>query len=256
MHPALLRLERLAVQLAADPHVEAVLGLGSAGVDTDRFDDHSDIDFFVITDSAATKRGYLQEISWLAGFGSEVAYSFGNDPNGRKALLADGLFLEYAIFTPTELAAVPYAGARVVWSRGRLDLPTQGMSAPHPPENESGQFHLNEALTNLYVGLHRELRGEHLSAMRLIQVHAVDRVLALLRLEPATRLDHPDPFEATRRIERARVPASLPLDRMCPGYTRNVEAARAVLAWLTAHHDADPVIVGAVTELAATVERG
>jgi hypothetical protein len=35
-------------------------------------------------------------------------------------------------------------------------------------------------LANLYVGVHRDLRGERLSAMCFIQVHAVDRLLTFL----------------------------------------------------------------------------
>jgi hypothetical protein len=254
MHPNLTRLDRLAAHLATDPHVQAVLGLGSAGVETHRFDDHSDIDFFLVVDTTDTKHRYLQDTGWLQGFGGHVAYSFVNDPNGRKALLADGLFLEYAIFTPDELAALPFTGARVVWSRGRYDPLALGAAAPALTATDTVDFHLNEALTNLYVGLHRELRGEHLAAMRFIQVYAVDRVLALVRLDPATALDHPDHFEATRRIERACLPGGLPLHRMVPGYTRNLDAARAVLAWLTAHHDTDPVIVAAVREVTTTLD--
>lgn len=252
MHPQLARLDRLAAHVATDPHVEAVLGLGSAGRETHRFDEHSDIDFFLVVDTGETKGRYLQDIGWLEGFGGPVAYSFVNDPNGRKALLADGLFLEYAVFTLAELAAIPFVGARVVWSRGDRDRLAGGPGSPAPSALDTPDFHLNEALTNLYVGLHRELRGERLAAMRFIQVYAVDRVLALVRLHPSAALDHPDPFEASRRIERASVPDGLPLDRMAPGYDKNLEAARAVLAWLTDHHDTDPVIVAAIHELLTT----
>ncbi len=255
MHPHLIRLDQLAAHLAADPHLVAVLGLGSAGVETHRFDDHSDIDFFLVVDTPDTKHRYLQDITWLEGFGGHVAYSFVNDPNGRKALLADGLFLEYAVFTPDQLAALPLTGARVVWARPGYDPLARVAALPAATAIDTVDFHLNEALTNLLVGLHRELRGERLAAMRFIQVYAVDRVLALVRLEPATALDHPDPFEATRRIEGARPPGGLPLHRMVPGYTRNLDAAEAVLEWLTARHDADPVIVTAVRELTATLHR-
>lgn len=252
MHPNLTRLDRLAAHVATDPHVQAVLGLGSAGAETHRFDDHSDIDFFLVVDTTETKDRYLQDTSWLQGFGGQVVYSFVNDPNGRKALLADGLFLEYAVFTPDQLAALPVVRARVVWSRGHYDPPA-GAAVPAATSIDTVDFHLNEALTNLFVGLHRELRGEQLAAMRFIQVYAVDRVLSLVRLDPATSLDHPDHFEASRRIERASLPGDLPWHRMIPGYTDNLGAARAVLAWLTARHDADPVIVAAIHQLITTL---
>jgi hypothetical protein len=247
-------LDRLAEHVATDPHVRAVLGLGSAGVETDRFDEHSDIDFFLVVDTADAKQRYLRDTGWLQGFGGQVVYSFVNDPNGRKALLADGLFLEYAVFTPDQLAALPLVGARVVWSRGPGDVLAAGAPPPAATSIDTVDFHLNEALTNLYVGLRRELRGEHLTAMRFIQVFAVDRVLALVRLDPVTELADPDHFDATRRIEVAVLSGALPLGRMIPGYADNRGAARAVLEWLTAHHAADPVIVAAVRELLAALD--
>jgi hypothetical protein len=110
----LRRLDHLAEHLSRDAGVQAVLGLGSAGVETSRFDEHSDIDFFLVVDDVETKSRYLADPAWLGGFGGQVAYSFVHDPNGRKALFEDGLFVEYAIFTPAELAPLPFAGARVV----------------------------------------------------------------------------------------------------------------------------------------------
>lgn len=249
VHPTLLRLDRLAAHLASDDHVVAVLGLGSAGEETHRFDEHSDIDFFVVVDTARAKEHYLRDPGWLAGFGGDVAYSFANDPHGRKALFADGLFVEYAVFTPDELAGLPVVGARVVWARGDREALTSAPTSPSPTAIDTVDFHLNEALTNLYVGLHRELRGERLTAMRFIQVYAVDRVLALVRLDPASRLDHPDSFESTRRIEHADLPTALRLHRMVPGYQHNADAARAVLGWLTTHHLTDPSITRAIQEL-------
>ncbi|MFK5636016.1 hypothetical protein [Ornithinimicrobium sp. LYQ103] len=65
MHPNLLRLDLLAAHVATDPHVQAVLGLGSAGAETHRFDDHSDIDFFLIIDTPDSKHRYLHDTSWL-----------------------------------------------------------------------------------------------------------------------------------------------------------------------------------------------
>jgi hypothetical protein len=250
MHPTLTRLDELATSLAADPTVLAVLGLGSAGAEHHRFDDHSDIDFWLVVSDGAAKRRYLEQVDWLAGIGGRPAYSFVNDPNGRKALLADGLFLEYAVFTPGEVRRLSFAGARVVWHRPGAPFDPDDHPGPTVPTAlDSPEFHVNEALTNLFVGLHRELRGERLTAFRFIQVYAVDRVLALLRLDPDRVWAQRDPFESTRRVEASFT--DVPLDRMVPGYAANAAAAGATLEWLTAHFETDAVMVDAVQEVLA-----
>lgn len=247
LHPTLRRLDHLATRLSSDPSVAAVLGLGSAGEQTHRFDDHSDIDFFVVVDDAPSKARYLATTDWLAGFGGRVVFDFANDPNGRKALFADGLFLEYAVFTPGELEAVPVHGVRVVWSRAGFRL---GPAAPPPRGSVEGiDRHLHEALANLYVGLHRELRGERLAATRFIQVYAVDQVLFLARLGQEVDGAQPDPFDASRRVEDLPGGQPLPLREMVPGYDHNAGAAAAVLGWLCARHRAAPAMVAAVEAL-------
>ncbi len=253
MHPTLARLDDLAAHLAADPHVLAVLGVGSAGVETERFDDHSDIDFFLVVDSVGAKQGYVDDIGWLGGFGGEVAWSFVNSVDGRKALFADGLFLEYAVFTAEELPGITFAGARVAWGREGFSLP-EGRG-PGRPALDTVEFNVDEALSNVFVGMHRELRGERLTAMRFIQVYAVDRLLAVVRLGATTVLTLPDAFEPTRRVEQARTDAPLPLAAMVQGYGANADSARAVLDWLTAHHDCDPAIVEPIGELIRAASR-
>jgi hypothetical protein len=247
MHPMLRRLDDLAIHLAARGDALALLGLGSAGAEYDRMDEHSDLDFFVVVEDGAKER-YLTAIDWLAA-AHPVAYSFANDRNGRKALFADGVFVEYGIFTPAELARLPFAGARLVWRRG--DAPA-GIAESGPPPSgppfDTVEFHLNEALTNLYVGLHRELRGERLTAARFIQTFAVDRAIALLNLTvPAGH--RRDPFEASRRVERAYSPDVLPLAAMVPGYAHNWDAAEFTFAWLCGRFTVDPVIAAAIREL-------
>ena len=250
MHSTLARLDDLALSLTPDPEVLAVLGLGSAGLEHSRFDDHSDIDFWLVVADASVKQRYLGHQDWLSGFGGRVSYSFVNDPNGRKALFEDGLFLEYAIFTPEELRLLAFTGARVVWQRRGIPLDLDDHPGPGAPTAiDTVEFHVNEALTNLFVGLHRELRGERLTALRFIQVHAVDRLLALLRLDPTRRWTLRDPFEATRRVESSF--GDLPLHRMVPGYDDNKAAAHATLEWLTARYETDPAIVDAVRGLLA-----
>ncbi|MER7334100.1 MULTISPECIES: hypothetical protein [unclassified Micromonospora] len=251
MHPTLRRLDDLAAHLATLPDTVALLGLGSAGHDHDRFDAHSDLDFFLVVADGAVPR-YVDSIDWLAA-PCPVAYSFANERHGRKALYADGIFVEYAVFTVDELTRLPFTGARIVWQRP--DAPAglaESGQAPVGPPHDTPDFHLNEALTNLYVGLHRELRGELLSASRFIQSYAVDRVIALLRLTSAGTTHRHDPFDPARRVEQAYPPEALPLAAMAPGYRANREAARVILEWLEARFPVDPVIAAAIRNLLAT----
>lgn len=229
----------------------AVLGLGSAGAELDRFDDHSDLDFFVIVADTAAKLRLLSGTGWIESAG-ELVFSFVNDPNGRKALLADATFLEYAIFTVAELGGLAFTGARTVWLRpgAPTDLAERGLP-PTQPGIPTENFHLNEAVTNLFVGLHREMRGERLTAFRFIQVFAVDRALALLRLSQDAARRHVDPFEPTRRAERFYGPSTLPLAQMLPGYGSNVAAARATYQWLSHGWTIDPHLAAAVENVLA-----
>ncbi len=109
------------------------------------------------------------------------------------------------------------------------------------------QWQANEALTNLYVGLHRDARGEKLSAARLIQMHAVDRVLTIAEIGAGVA-GRQDVFAVERGAER-RFGAAVPLAAMVPGYDRNGEAALAILTWLEAHADVHPALAAAVREL-------
>ncbi|MGS2616697.1 hypothetical protein ACVCAH_19525 [Micromonospora sp. LZ34] len=250
MHPMLRRLDDLAAHLASRTDVIALLGLGSAGADHDRLDDYSDLDFFVVVDAPAKPR-YLESIDWLRA-PCPVAYSFANDRNGRKALYADGIFVEYAVFTLAELARLPFTGARIVWQRG--DAPDRLVDcgpSPAGPAFDTVEFHLNEALTNLYVGLLRELRGERLTAARFIQSYAVDRVIALLNLTCPGAGHRRDPFDASRRVEQAYPPELLPLAAMVPGYQHNRQAAKVTLTWLEERFTADRVITDAIRRLLA-----
>lgn len=252
LHPTLARLDDLAAHLARDPDAVALLGLGSAGVEHDRFDDHSDLDFFVVVATERAKRRMLDDVGWLAAFGDDPVWSFVNSPDGRKALYADGLFLEYAVFAAAELPGIRFAGARTVWSRPSagqdlVDLDDH-LGPPGPGPLDTVAFHRDEALSNLYVGLHRELRGERLSATRFVQVQAVDHCLALLRLAPDGAWRQQDPFEPTRRVERSLPIGAFPLAAAVAGYDRNADAAQAVLDWLRGH-DPAPAAVAAVTDL-------
>ena len=248
------RLNRIAEVLRDRGDAVALLGLGSVGRDLHRLDEHSDLDFFAVVDDDAKAR-YLNSVDWLQA-AAAVAFSFPNTADGRKVLFADGLYAEYAVFTVTELREAEYPPARLVWQRedapDGLDLPVR-----HPDQERSDiSYQVNEAMTNLFVGLHRELRGERLSAMRLIQVHAVDRILHVLELSAGDGATRQDLFARERGIEFQHRVRDLPLAAMVAGYRHNSEAARAVFTWLQRHCPAhlDPALLAVVKDLLEEVE--
>lgn len=243
------RLDRLGDVLARRGDALALIGLGSVGVDLVRLDDHSDLDFFAIVEDGAKDR-YLGSIDWLEEL-APVDFSFPNTLDGRKVLFADGLFAEYAVFTLGELRALSYPEGRIVWRRENAP---EGLERarrnPSRAAHHDAAFHVNEALTNLYVGLGRDARGERLSAARLIQVHAVDRLIELLELTEPDAGPRQDLFIVERGAERRFGPDVLPLVSLMPGYERNREAALAILDWLEKRADVNAALAAAIRRLA------
>jgi hypothetical protein len=245
----LARLDALGRVLADRGDALALLGLGSVGADIARLDDHSDLDFFVVVEDDAKQR-YLADIDWLEALGP-IAFEFANTADGRKVLFEDGLYAEYAVFTLAELADAAYTAARVVWRRddapAGLEHPRHA-APPRPPEPI--EWHVAEALTNLYVGLHRDLRGERLSGMRLIQVHAVDRLIIVLDLLGRAGAARQDAFAVDRAVERRLDASLLPLHALAPGYDHNREAALAILDALEGLVPVDARMAQAIRDLA------
>jgi len=240
----LRRLEEIAAAVSASGRALGLLALGSAA-ETARLDAWSDLDFFVIARPGA-KAALVEDLTWL-GAAAPLGHAFRNTGDGWKALFADGVFCEFAVFEPRELAAIPFAPGRLVWRDAAFD-PALAEPAPRPKaEAPDDDWQVGEALTNLLVGLGRWHRGERASAFRFIQVYAVDRVIALAGREaPAGGAD---PFSPERRVE-ARLPALAPdLAAMMPGVDRSPEAARAVLAWIERRRPVAPALRAAILEL-------
>jgi hypothetical protein len=244
----LQRLDDVGVVLARRGDALALIGLGSVGLDLGRLDDHSDMDFFVVVDDGAKQR-YLDSIDWLEAV-APIEFSFPNSVDGRKVLFSDRIFAEYAVFTLDELGAGSFPPGRLVWARA--DAPAgleRSGSLPGPSPYDYPEYHVNEAVTNLYVGLHRDARGECLSATRLIQQHAVDRLLTYLELTTPGSARQ-DLFALERGAERRFGPEVLPLAEIVLGYDRNREAALVILDWLEARVDVDRTLAAEIRRLA------
>ena len=242
------RLDDIGQALEKGSHALALIGLGSVGLELDRLDSYSDLDFFVIVEEGY-KLAYLNSLRWLSDV-HPMAYSFHNTEDGYKVLFKDGIFCEFAVFEPAELENIPFAPGRIVWKK--VDVPDtlgQPTSFPTAPQKRDKDWLLGEALTNIYVGLSREKRGERLSATRFIQGYAVDRLLELMEfIEPPRQVDR-DPFVNERRFEQRFPNLTSRLSTWMQGYEKNRESALAILEFLQAHFEVNQAIANGIREL-------
>jgi len=244
----LKRLDEIGHTLERSGHALALIGLGSVGLELDRLDSYSDLDFFVIAEQGY-KAAYLNSLEWLSDI-HPIAYSFLNTEDGYKVLFADGIFCEFAVFELNELANIPFTPGRIVWKREDVpDSLSRPVSIPTPRSKRSQEFLLGEALTNIYVGLNREKRGERLSAMRFIQGYAVDRLLELAEYIESGNEVHRDPFVNERRFEQRFPTLISQLSTWIQGYEKNRESALAILSFLEGHFEVNPALAEAIREL-------
>jgi hypothetical protein len=247
------RLDEVASVLEASSRGLGLLALGSGGLERERLDAWSDLDFFVLVAPGA-KAGFLDQPAWLSG-PAPVAWLFRNTVDGFKVLWADGLFAELAVFELAELARIPFAPGRVVWAAPGLDLTcleprtAAGRSEALPGEAWARE----ELLSGLYVGLARFGRGEKLSAWRHVQGHCLQRFLELVQLTRPPAPGRVDPFDPLRRFE-VRFPAEAALlPALLGGYEATPRAARALLDWLLATGPVNPALGAQVLSLIEAV---
>jgi hypothetical protein len=247
------RLRNIGTSLEQSKKALALIGLGSVGVESQRLDDFSDLDFFAVVQTGA-KAEFLGSLSWLSAI-CPIAYCFRNTPDGYKLLFADGIFCEFAVFEERELRQIPFSPGRMIW---RKDGVPETLAQPEPARNPQGrpseEWLLGEVLTNLYVGLNRFRRGEKLSAMRLIQGHAVDRLVELLdTIEPAAPSSR-DAFVPERRCEERFPFAARELGSFAQGYQKSPESALAILAFLERHFQINLFLKQAILDLCAPAQ--
>lgn len=241
----LTRLDAIGAAVATSGHALALIGLGSVGLERDRLDAYSDLDFFVIARSGCTP-WFLDDLDWLAGI-APIAYQFRNTVDGYKVLYQDGIFCEFAVFEADDLASIPFSAGRIIWKAAEVDeriacpLPT---AAPAMPP--SVDWLLGEALTNLYIGLGRYHRGEKLSAARFIQSFAVDHVMALMAQIEQAQAGPCDPFAPERRYEQRFPATAAALPSFMQGYEGSCESALAMLTFLEARVAVNPMLAEAI----------
>ena len=245
----LTRLEEIGRSLERSGQALALIGLGSVGLERERLDEFSDLDFFAVVESGCKVR-YLENLDWLSSL-NPLAYAFKNTADGYKLLFSDGVFCEFAVFEPAELAQAAYAPGRMIWRREDVPASWAAPQRPAPAMHELDvAWQVGEALTNLYVGLGRFRRGEKLSAQRFIQHYAVDRLLALNGELETPQAGLLDPFSHERRCERRYPLFAQALPQFVQGYERSPQSALAILAFLEAHFSVNPAIAARIRALA------
>jgi catechol 2,3-dioxygenase-like lactoylglutathione lyase family enzyme len=255
MQQLLQRLDEIGRSLERSGHALALIGLGSVGLELERLDEHSDLDFFAIVEDCF-KQSYLQDLSWLAA-PAPLAYVFRNTRDGFKALYEDGIFCEFAVFEITELEGIPFAAGRVVWKAAHIADSIAQPAGSQPIHEFNLEHNLGEALTNLYIGLKRLKRGETLSAMRFVQGYALDRVLELAdHLEPVQAGVLRDPFSRERRIEQRLPTLAAHLAGFAQGYEGIAPSALAILDWLEANFSIDPGMARAIRDSVPSTNSG
>lgn len=244
----LFRLEEIGRSLERSGHALALIGLGSVGVELERLDEYSDLDFFAVVEPGH-KQAYIENLGWLASI-CPLAFAFRNTPDGYKLLFEDGIFCEFAVFEPDEMKHIPFSPGRVVWKQPWV---AESIACPAQPQEShptpTVEWLVGEALTNLYVGMGRFRRGEKLSAARFIQGYAVDRIVALAALVEPEQPAFRDPFTGERRFEQRFPGVAGSLVDFIQGYESSRECALAILGFLSRHFEVNPAMAAAIREL-------
>lgn len=230
MNRLINRLEEIGLSLKAREHSLALLGLGSVGISRERLDEYSDLDFFVFCEEGY-KKMFLEDLSWLSDI-CPLTFVFRNTIDGYKVLFSDGIFGEFAIFTPSEISNIPFTKGKIIWKKEGFDEDICQPKVGLPVKNDDVEYIIGEALTNLYVGLQRYHRGELLSAYKFIQEYAFSQVLKLMSISEDPKSFEEDPFSLSRRFEFRFPQNSQLLNEMLLGYQETKKSASNILEYL------------------------
>jgi hypothetical protein len=248
------RLNDMAQHLSKLDGPQLLLGLGSVGVELARLDAYSDLDFFLIVEEGYKQR-FIEKLDWLDDV-HPLVYSFQNTIDGHKILFADGIYGEFAVFEYGEMPNINYSGGRIVWKRDDFDpsdLPMQNGPALND-RRETLDYCVNEALTNLYVGLCRFARGEKLNGTYFVENYALGNILKVIHLVEAEENPFVDRYGLDRRVEARHPKFAERLPDFVGGYAHVAESAIAILDYLKSIYPIHPQLANEIRELAKTIE--
>lgn len=244
------RLNKLAEILKKRNDCLGLLALGSCA-EQERLDEWSDLDFFVFVEKGCQTL-YLSNLDWLEEC-APISFVFRNTKDGHKILWEDGIYAEYAVFEIDMISNIPYSKGSFIFKRDDVNLPDSSLlSIPNP--YQTIEYATNEILTNLYVGLLRYHRGEVLSAFRLIQVHAIDRIIAMAHLIYPTQSTQVDLFSLERRVEQRHPELIEVINNSILGYKHIPASAQIILDYIKTINELNPMMVDEIERLIKLTE--
>lgn len=243
----LRRLDQIAEAWSNTGKARALIGFGSAGIETERMDEYSDLDFL-----AVVKKGYKKELSenldWLTQI-APISYCFIDKYDAFRLFFHDGIYCEFGVCEEDEVRDIPHSEGRIIWCEEDFDRSLRLPSRKCEYDITSPKLHIGEILTNLYVGLCRYARGEKLTAARYIERQALDFLLECSGFMTQETPCYKDIFTVDRRYE-LRFPALADyLPRMLQGYERCPESALAILECTEQYFPVDPYIKDRIVAL-------
>ena len=243
------RLMGIGHSLKTSENALALLALGSCGLEQERMDKYSDLDFFVIVKNGY-KQKYINELNWLET-AAPIEYYFKNTDDGYKLMFSDEIFCEFAVFEGDELKSIPFSKGKIIWKADDFDETIcEPKTIEKQDQKEKGiDWFMGEILTNIYVGLGRYRRGEKLSAYKFIQSYAFERIIDLLPKLEEGREVITDIFDKNRRIENKYPKTSAKFCEFLQGYEKSPESAKAILEFIERHFEINKYIKDKIMKL-------
>lgn len=240
------RLETIAQSIQKTNVGLALLALGSGGLERDRLDNFSDLDFFVIVEDGY-KQHFIRNLDWLARI-HKISFSYQNTVDGHKVLFEDGIFCEFAIFEKDELKHIPFSEGRIIWKKDGFDE-TICLPLNMKENKQDKDWYIGEILTTLYIGLGRYHRGEKLSAFFLIQHRCIEKLIMLFhQTHPISNKLAVDPFNISRRFEKNH-PDIGNISKLMLGYDKTIQSAHNIIEYLNKNYSINSFMYKNILEL-------
>ncbi|WP_410768531.1 hypothetical protein [Fontibacillus sp. BL9] len=227
----LKRLDSIGQSLSMREHALLLLGVGSVGTELERLDSYSDLDFFVFTEQGYSNT-FIENLDWLNS-ACALSFHFRNTEDGYKIMFEDGIYGEFAVFDENKMTEVPCNGGRIIWSKPGYKHVIPSLEQPISVNRPvTADFALNEAVTNIYVGLCRYARGEKLSAKTFIETYAMNQLISVLHLYQEEQPSNLDPYNNDRRIEQRFPDFDIHFSQMLQGYDQVPQSAIHIFSYI------------------------